>query len=740
MARNAPQPKPSRVETPSSPASDFPEEVSLDSLREKKRAAELAAFINDGFSSAKSARTNKQTQWYENLSFIFGRQWIDVMKGNPQTANTPFLRPQRSPYYRKQRTINRIRSFQRTEHSKFLQAIPDITVVPSTAENDDLRAALAGEQVWQSISDAQDLRTEFSNAAWWMTGVGTGIIKTWWDKYRKDEVSGDQGCVAYGSITPFHLYIPDLRERRIDDQPFVIQAMVKPLSWVRQQFGDRAIGIDATTSSASAIIDESYLDLSNSNSDKPDSVIVKECWIKPGTTQLLPEGGVVVLVEDRVMMMTERFPYAHGNYPYTIFSHIDTSTFYAESPIRDIIPLQKEYNEARTDISEASRRSGRPQILAPKGSVVPSKITNEPGLVIEYLPGGPAPQWAPPPPLPEYVVTIPDRVLADIEDIGGQHEVTKGSAPTGVTAGTALQYLGEQDSAYRTPQFMNIETGYKRIAKQTLELFVQYVDVPRAIKTVGRDQAYDMVQLAGADIKHGTDVRVERGSAQGESKAAQDARIMDMWSLGIITDPNIALRLLELGGSQRILDVMDVARRKAMRENSKMKALTAQEVAQHAQMWEMEQMMSAAPDPMAIDDPMQAIPAESPAPGVLNASPLEGPPGIPPAPPVVSVEDFDLHDIHIEEHNKFRMGQEYEMLPAEVKEEFAKHVAQHEQAMMQGQLQNFLQMIPEDGSGENPDTNMDVPVAGMGGAQMAGNGQVPAPPGPEMSGGGEPNG
>lgn len=741
MALNEPQQKPSTTTaaTSSSPASDLPGTVSLDTARKQREAKKLADWVNENFSKAKSARTNKQTQWYENLSFIFGRHWINVLPGNPQTAGMPFFQQQRSPYYRKQRTINRLRSIQRTEHSKFLQSIPNINVVPSTSEDNDLRAAMAGEQVWQSISLGQNLRSEFSNAAWWMTTTGTGIIKTQWNQYKIDEVSGQQGCIEYGSITPFHLFVPDLRERKIEDQPFVTQAMVKPLSWAKQQYGEMVAGIEASTASASSILDETYLDLTRSNENKPDSVVVKETWIKPGVHPMLPDGGVVIMVEDVIVMMTETFPYNHGQYPFTIFSHIDTSTFYADSTLRDLIPLQKEYNESRTDISESARRSGRPQLLAPKGSIVPSKITNEPGLVIEYLPGGPPPQWAPPPPLPEYVVTIPDRVLADMEDLSGQHEVTQGQAPAGVTAGTAINYLGEKDSAYLTAQYMNIEDGYARIAKQTLQLFVQYVDVPRSIKTIGPDQTYDVFMLKGADIKNGTDVRVERGSAVGESKAASDARLMDMWSLGIITDPNQMLHLLEIGGSQRILDLLDVARKKAARENSKMKALDPAQIEQAEAMFaQMQQMMAqggmAAPglgpnQPQLDGMPPADMPSDGPSESAVLQTEQQGPVGPPSPPPMIPVDDFDLHDIHIEEHNKYRMGQEYEMLPEPIKREFDKHVKGHEETMLRLQMTSFMDMYPgADATGAEGGSG--APEA-QGGAEMSENGQVPGPPSPE---------
>jgi len=103
-----------------------------------------------------------------------------------------------------------------------------------------------------------------------------------------------------------------------------------------------------------------------------------------------------------------------------------------------------------------------------------------------------------------------------------------------------------------------------------------------------------------------------------------------------------------------------------------------------------------------------------------------------PTPLIVPVDDFDVHEVHIETHNKFRMSQEYEILPDELKQQFADHVAMHEQIVQQKQLQQFLQTIPGDGTEEGGPPlggdNMEVPIGGpeMGaGAMMAPNGAVP---------------
>jgi hypothetical protein len=669
-----------------------------------KDASKLAAWVRSEHSKAKQARTQRQLQWYTNMAFFYGQQWVEQSGGQyPADLQGKLIMPKK-PYYSQRKTINRTRAFVRSELAQFLSAIPNATAVPATAEDEDVRAAYAAEQAWSSISEAQKLRYHYSRAMWWTVVTGTGFIKTWWDQDATDKVSGQQGNIRFGAVTPFHLFVPDLREQDIDDQPFIINAYTKPVSWCKQYFGDALNGHDLqpNSSSANQIIEEGYLNLGNINSSAPDSVIVYETWLKPGAHKLMPQGGVIISINDFIVSITrDGMPYHHGQYPFTKFEHIPTSTFYGDSPLVDLNPLQREYNTLRSQISEAGNRMAKPQLLAQKGSIVPSKITNEPGLVIEYKAGFAAPQPIQLSPLPSYYVDQQDRVLTDMEDIGGQHDVSRGKAPTGVTAGTAISFLQEADNSYRTPQFQNIEDGYSRIAQQTIENFVQFVDIRRKIKTIGADGSFDTLLLTGADVKNGTDIRIQPGSSVGISKAAQDARVMDMFGMGLIDQP-LALRLLEVGGAQKILDILQVAERKAQRENIKMKMLNPMELQMQEQQFQMQaQMQQMAPqDPMAQPSQPQQMP------------------------PVVKVDNFDIHEKHIEVHNTFRMSQEYEALPEAIRKQFDLHVAQHEAFLQQQQQQQMMQQAAQQAM------MGQAPQNGPSGATMSGSSPAQDPNNP----------
>lgn len=694
----------------------------LDKFRDSNEAQKLVAWVQEEWSKSKSARQRKQLQWFTNMAMFYGQQWVEQTRETLPTGYRDRLQTPKRPYYHQRKVVNRTRSFVRWELSKFLSQVPSATAVPASSEDQDQRAAYAAEQAWTSYSEAKKLRYHYSRAAWWTVVTGNGFIKTHWDTTCIDKLTGEKGDIKYGSITPFHLFVPDLRESDIEDQPFVINAYTKPVEWCYYYFAEELKGktLSPSVASQNQILDEAYLNLEAAR--QPDSCIVYETWVKPGATKLLPQGGVIISIDNILInVYREGIPYQHGMYPFTKFEHIQTSTFYADSPLVDLNQLQREYNVLRSEIAEAGKRMAKPSYVAQRGSIVPSMLTNEPGLVIEYKPGTPPPQPMPLSPLPQYYLEQQDRVLMDWQDLSGEKEVLRGSAPAGVTAGTAINYLQEAANQYHTPQYQSIEQGYEKIAIQTLELFVQYVDMPRKIRTIGADGAFDTILLKGADIASGTDVRIEPNSSVAKSKAAQEAKIMDMFALGLLP-PEQALRLLELGGVQKISDTINVAEKKAQRENMKLKMLKPEDIAQAMEAQRNELMeMIAQQDPAMLEDP-----------DVMEEMSMMG------TPLLVPVDDFDLHDVHIENHNRFRMSQEYEILPPEVREQFDMHVAQHEQMKQQQQLASFLDMIPGDGSeqggppaeGDSLEVNLDDGAEAAPGATMSANGAVPdmAPP------------
>ena len=681
-------------------------------FRKSDAGKALIAWVHSEYGRAKTGRSRTQLQWHKNMAMYSGQQNLAFTSEKTAEGFANKLVAPRAPYYKMPKTINRTRGIVRTEMAKLLSQRPTTVVVPASADDEDLRMALAAEQVNESYVNKRHLLNHMERAVWWASVTGNGFLKTWWDQSLPDKDSGDMGDIRYGSVTPFHLFVPDLREVDIEDQPFVINVQTKPVEWCKNAFGalledDVSDKFQPSTTGENDILEAGYLNLDNK--EKPDSCIIYEVWIKPGATNHLPNGGLLTLVDDILVSFTENgLPYAHGMYPFTKIESIPSAKFYADSTLNDTNGLQQEYNELRTAIHHAGKLMAKPQLMAERGTVIVSKMTNEPGAVIEYKPGRQAPTPLPLTPLPQYYVDQQDRILSDMEDVSGQHQVSKGSAPSGLTAGTAITALQERDDAYLTTTFNSVERAYEKIGQQTIGLFVEYVDIPRAIKVGGAEASFDTLLLKGGDLQNSTDFRVESGSAVGQSKAAKEAYVMDLFKLGAL-DRDEMLELISVGGVQKVTDRLKVAERQAQRENIKMKKLDPAQIQQAAEEFEM-----AAGDPMS---PIGVNMAPDPLAPVDEMAQQQKPMR---AGPIVKVNNWDNHAIHIATHNAFRMGQEFEMLPDEVKEEFELHVQLHNQ-MLAADMQMDQQAAMMQQGGDPAAAGEQAPP----GATMAGNGNVP---------------
>jgi len=249
-----------------------------------------------------------------------------------------------------------------------------------------------------------------------------------------------------------------------------------------------------------------------------------EMWLKPGAHKLFPQGGMATCVNGKIKIFSnEGMLFKHGEYPFTKFSHIPTGEFYADSVINDLIEPQREYNRTRSQVIEAKNRMAKPQLIAPQGSVNAASITTQPGQVIFYKHGMSPPQPLPLQPLPGYVLQELERTIGDMEDISSQHQISRGQAPNGVTAATAISYLQERDDSPLTSTYQSIEFGWEKLAKHTLSHVNQFWDTERIVSGTGIEGTFDAITLKGSQIASGLDIRVEAGSALPISKAAKQA-------------------------------------------------------------------------------------------------------------------------------------------------------------------------------------------------------------------------
>lgn len=676
----------------------------LERRKKAERDKNLATWVNDEYKKCKSARLDVERRWYRNIELYNGQHWNLI--GRPGTALAGKSFTPQAPPWRVRLTINRIKPMIRTELARVTSQKPNASVVPASSEDQDLFAAQAGEQLWESTYARLRVARKYRSAAWWLLVTGVGFMKAYWDADKVDRYANIKGDFCVEQITPFHIFVPDLTVEDIEDQPYVIHAQVLPILKVKEMY-PQLKDINPSVVAQTELVDANKLKIQSNN--KPDSCLVLEMWLKPGTHKEFPNGGLIRTVDTNVVYeYTDGLPYEHGEYPFIKLEHIPTGKFYTDSVIVDIDPLQRELNRTRSQIVENKNQMSSLKLAAPEGSVNAAKITSAPGQLVEYKPGFAPPTPLPVQSLPGYVLQEVDRILMDMEDISSQHQVSKGNVPPGVTAATAISYLQEKDDSVLSHTFSSIEEAFEKLAKQIVSLAVQYWSVERMVKVTGVDGSFDAVMLKGSDLKNSTDFRMEAGSSLPTSKAARQAFIMDMMKMGFI-DPNKGLELMEIGGVQKLYEQLRVDERQAQRENLKMKGMDPAELEKilaarnmlgqvAGNIQGMIQQQTAAIPPEAADI-FAPQPGQNPMDGNLamagqditqmqipgmETDPTTGQPILPPLP--VPVNTWDNHAVHIEVHNRFRKGQAFEALSEAHKQLFEEHVKTHADALNQSAM------------------------------------------------------
>lgn len=598
------------------------------------------------FQRAKRMREPFDRQWYMNLAFYFGRQYVVWM--NPSNQTVARLYEPAAPSWRVRLVSNKCRPLIRNEVSKLTKEEPQAFVRPRGSDDDDLQAARAAEMISEYEMDELHYNRVLRKATFWMCLTGTSFIKDSYNPQAKDP-SGVPGRIVLEAVNSFHLYVLENQEEDIELQPVVCHAMAKTRDWVRDTFD---VDVMPDTNVSASLLEQRFLNAIGASQQTPDQyVMVKELWIKP--CKKYPEGGVLTYANGQFLQEVKGWPYQHQEYPFSKLDHIQTGRFWADSTLVDIIPLQREYNRTRSQIIEAKNRMSKPQLVAVRGSIDARKITSEPGLIIQYQPGFQKPEPLPLQSLPTYVIQEIDRVQKDIDDISGQYEIAKGRTPPGVTAASAIAYLQEENDTKLSATTASMEEATEKVGRHVLHFVHDNWDQPRLVRVLGVNQTYEVDQFTQASIMGNTDFCVEAGSSAPRSRAARQAMLVELGTRGWISPPQV-LKYMHLVETDRMYDESLADDRQVQRENDK--------------------MMNAQPQITIGADPQTGM-----------MMPQQVPPQSLP------INEWDNDIAHITGHESYMKTQTFELADPQTQQLLVAHLLEHKQRY---QMQQMAAMGP----------------------------------------------
>jgi hypothetical protein len=540
------------------------------------------------YRKAESHRQRYEPQWFLNLAYYQGNQWVG-WDGNG--IFQPVV-----PKNRLRLVDNRVQPIVRTEVAKMTKSRPSFVAAPRTADDSDARAAKLSEFGLEYQWSYQRLTPKQRQALLWSRITGAGFWKICWDRgkgdefevvlgvdgeplldeygapVRRDSVEGEVEVkkLAVGDIhvelkTPFEIYVDPLAtEDGLESARWVIEKAVRSPSYLKERY---KVDIEPDADAPQGITESR-----TASTGGREGVNVYEYWSRPSPEE--PRGKHVVWVKGQTLL-NEDNPY--DDLPYVMFRGIPVpGRFWPDSVVSQLISPQTELNKIISSIAENAQRIGNPAILKSRQANVEwTGAIGEEILFDDTMPNS-VPQFLQVPEIPGYVRERIDRIETSMREISGQHEVTHGQVPTGVTAASAINLLQEQDDTRLGPDITDMEHSITLAGRMILKLMAKYYTDERTMRIAGEDGRWDIESFRGSQLDGYQDVDVQPGSSMPRSKAAKQAAMQELLQLVIQYGMPLNQRDLrkffkdyEVGGLERLFAGLGTEESYTQRENAR---------------------------------------------------------------------------------------------------------------------------------------------------------------------------
>lgn len=600
---------------------------------------ELTSFVEEQLKKCK--RDDVEMQAYLNISYFLGKQWVKIDRSTRQIAEPP-----REPWQIRF-VANKIQPIVRTELAKITKNKFVMFVNPATSDDSDVKSARTGEKLIEWLEyglSLQDLDRD--NCLWGLT-TGISFVKPFWNPNKGREYVDTDGTLRHEGdvdccLVPLFELKFDTSMSNWNDVAWCCHEKMHDVEHIKAVYGVEVEPEDGLT--ASNLYDAKLLNLSTLGEGveyrkRENSAVVHEYWEKPSGEYR--NGRRITTCGDKVLLYEEDIGFgaedeSERELPFFPFYHIKVpGRLYPTCLVEQLIPLQREYNKSRSQIIENKNLIGNPILIAPRGCL-DDEPTNEPGQFLEYNLVGAKPEYLAPPTMSADVYQNITTLDSEMEFVSGQHETSHGTTPTGVTSGTAIGFLQEQDDTKLGPTTANFISCKQRYMRYLLKMIQKKYDIARTVRIVGDNKRVETLTFKGADLTS-IDVRVNEGTMYQTSKAAMQDFVIKMVQYGLLLPTNerdrqLIMKVLEFGTIDSVYSEVEQDAEQAEAENAKFER------------------------------------------GDLTPD----------------VRDFYNHESHIKAHNKLRKTESYKQLPTAVQSAVDAHVNAHLQYMMN----NLLSSVP----------------------------------------------
>ncbi len=608
---------------------------------------------------ARKQRRPFERDWYLNLAYIAGEQYVNWAF---DPANRIVARE-----FEPEDTIHPVHNIcvkiYRTERSKLLKNLPVPMALPVTDDEDDMYAARIVDAYFRYLRDEWNYEQRLRMATSWLVPAGNVWFKWYW-------AGGNQMAV----ISPFDIYCDPYAKtpadcRWIIHSQFMDEETAKELYDGLSEADLGAIRSTATDT-LSPLEGRLYSMYGTEAGQNLPGVTLHEYWEPP--SKICPEGRFIVF-SDHGIVLSQKFPYAHGRMPFTHAGHIQrANSKFCGAPLDYVRPIQDELNRAEKQIIE-NRNISNGIWFIPTEVTLSTAITAEPRQVIEWEgpPGLDPRNWfVQPQGMANWVAGEPARLKDTAQDIVAQHEVSNAGVPGRVESGQAIQLLQETDDSVMRDVTDSLDEAIADGFLMSALLHKQFGPPETLVRVYDKNGGVEVQHLTRDMVDLNMRVKTQVTTGLPQTIAGKWDRVLNLVQYQIIT-PERAIELLDLTTESPELAPDTQDRKNAYRENKRMAAGE-----------------------------------------------------------IVRAKIYDDHDVHLDEHDRYRKTEEYRQLveaDPTIEDKFGFHDEEHkmlraqrdqEEATREAAIQALL--------GQGQDTG-----GGGGGPKGA---PMPQPPEPAPNG------
>lgn len=634
--------------------------------------AEEVGFVEAEFKRRQDERRGYELQWRLNLAFLDGNQYVDINTGAMDLIEMPIMYD-----YQERECFNHIAPNIETRIAKLKRVRPILKAGKANRDRKNLHSSRVSTQILKEAEDDQQQRTRYNEELSWMEACGTVIEKKVWNRnlgrligYDQDPETGEQRPIYEGdnetSVVPPHEFYPDsCYAKDIEYLKSCIHAKAFHIDEVYNIFGVR-VGAEPMEAERLIMSMTGQGGLGYGQGGfrfqtvkLKNHVIVKEYYELPSKDH--PEGRLIIVAGGK-RLYSGKLPFNVGedNKPGLPFVRLvcleRPGCFWCKSVLERLIPVQRRYNALRNRKAEYLNRCAIGQWTVEEDSIDADTFEAEaaaPGAIHWHAKGSQPPRPVQNPSLPNDFNTELQEILTEFSILSGVSEVSRdGSVPAGVKSGVAIGLLKDQDDTRISNTADNIERFKIQCGKMHLRLCKQYVQFPRTLNIMGKNNVAEVIDWMGSDI-NSEDVILDTAPSVGETISQKRQMVFDLLGTNVLINPDTGrmdkemrskvLEMVEMGDWESADDTEQLHMAKAERENKAME---------------------------------------------------EGQPAMP--------VSYDDHVIHIARHNANRLNVEFEELVAQnpaINQIYDAHINMHLQ-MMNQQIMAQMALQPQQPQGE----------------------------------------